>query len=107
MDQVKRHIGWLLLWIFLVPQFNNALHFWVIKHDFLKEFSAKPVVSSKSLVHYCDQTLFKMPSLILAVQNFEIKNFEEFYLRHYSTVIHEFLQVYFIGYYLRGPPTSF
>lgn len=104
MYQVKKHIGWILLWIFLIPLFNNGLHYWIIKHDFSREFSAKPVVSSKSLIHYCDQTLFKMPSLILVVQNFEIQNFEEFYQRHYSTLIYDFLQIYFIGYYLRGPP---
>ncbi len=106
MYQVKKHIGWVLLWVFLVPQFNNGLHYWVIKHDFSRDFSGKTIVAAKNLVHYCDQTLFKIPALILMVQNFEFQYFEFLYKGQFQTRIHEFAKVYFIGYYLRGPPVG-
>lgn len=100
----KKHMSWLFLWIFLVPQINNTLHFWIIKHDFSRELTAKQLVSNKSNIHYCDQNLFKTPSMLLLGQDFDIPNFVVYTQQRDSVLVLLFKKIVFIGYYLRGPP---
>lgn len=106
MRHFKTHIGWLFLWIFLVPQLNNVLHYWIIKHDYTQEHNTKTELLNKNNVHYCDQTLFKIPSMWLLLYDFDFQNFITVLPQCEEELLHKFVKIYFIGYYLRGPPGS-
>ncbi len=96
----------MFLWIFLVPQINNTLHFWIIKHDFSRELTVKSLVSNKSNIHYCDQSLFKTPSMLLLLYDFGIPNFTMDIQQLDGILVQLFKKIIFIGYYLRGPPCN-
>ncbi|WP_430614938.1 hypothetical protein [Flavobacterium sp. JP2137] len=107
MEAVKKQIGWLFLWVFLMPQGNNALHYWVIKHDFRRTQPTTPEFLNKSTAHYCDHSLFKMPSMLLSLVELEWVHFNRPFNPQPEQLRALFEQSSFVAYYLRGPPRFF
>lgn len=58
--------GWggLLLLIFLFPQVNNALHYFVIEHHF-HECSDEKQFYHNHKTHDCEQSIYKIPNILL------------------------------------------
>lgn len=63
MSSYRIHIAAFLLVLFLVPQANNALHYFVLNHDFDVKNSDGVTVSKKHKTHDCDTSIFKISSV--------------------------------------------
>lgn len=59
--------GWggLLLFIFLFPQMNNALHYFVVEHHFHQYNPNEKQFHHNDKTHDCEQSIFKIPSTLL------------------------------------------
>ena len=60
-----RGLGGFLLFIFLFPQVNNALHYFVIEHHFHQYNKYEKQFVHNDKTHDCEQSIFKIPSVLL------------------------------------------
>lgn len=60
---LQRSWGGLLLLIFLFPQINNALHYFVVKHNY--NHSHTNQLHNNEKTHDCELSIYKMPSVLL------------------------------------------
>lgn len=104
MNSYRIHIAAILLVLFLVPQANNAVHYFVTSHDFNIKGSDKTASSGKDK-HDCDTSLFKIPLVITAPVTLVpvlYKPVASKSVLHYIVPIFK-QQTY--AYRLRGPPS--
>ncbi|MFA7445788.1 MAG: hypothetical protein WCY89_07555 [Flavobacteriaceae bacterium] len=60
-----RGSGGFLLFIFLFPQANNALHYFVIEHHFEVVDSDTKQFHHNHKTHDCEQSIYKIPNTLL------------------------------------------
>lgn len=104
MSNFRTHIAKFLLVLFLVPQVNNALHYFVLDHDFTGKSSDTATVSKKQNKYDCDTSIFKIPAVttvsIASVSTHNIYTVPKI-ISHYSS---SFFKEQNTAYRLRGPP---
>lgn len=106
MSNFRTHIASFLLVLFLVPQVNNALHYFVLHHDFAHKHDVKEKESKKSNKHNCETSIFKIPAVttvvITSVPIFVTCAFTKRIPQYISLLFKEHIAVY----RLRGPPRN-
>lgn len=104
MSSLRIHIAAFLLVLFLVPQVNNALHYFVLDHDFTHKQHDKENGTKKSNKHNCDTSIFKTPAVttvsIVSV-SVPFVNIVLKIISHYSS---SSFKEQNMAYRLRGPP---
>lgn len=65
MKKFPLHSSVFLLLLFVFPQINNALHYFVVEHHFHAYNSNEKQVHHTHQTHDCEQSIFKIPSIVL------------------------------------------
>ena len=65
MKKFPLHSSVFLLLLFVFPQVNNALHYFVVEHHFHAYDSNEKQYYHKNQTHDCEQSIFKTPSILL------------------------------------------
>jgi len=65
MKRLQLHIGLFFLLLFVFPQANNALHYFVVKHHFHQYNANEKQFQHKHKTHDCEQSIFKIPNTLL------------------------------------------
>lgn len=65
MKKLQSHIGLFLLVLFVFPQMNNALHYFVVEHHFHKYNPNEKQFHHNDKTHDCEQSIFKILSTLL------------------------------------------
>ncbi len=103
---VRNDRGWggFLLFIFLFPQVNNALHYFVIEHHF-HEYSDEKQFNHNDKNHNCEQSIFKIPNaLLFAFDYAEPKRIISFLETEKLVFISFYTKNFFNDLSDRGPP---
>jgi|GEM_PF-920715 len=65
MKRFQIHISLFLLGLFVFPQINNALHYFVVEHHFHLNNKDEKQFNHNDKNHNCQQSIFKIPSILL------------------------------------------
>jgi len=65
MKKFRSHISLFLLCLFVFPQVNNALHYFVIEHHFHINNKDEKQFNHNHKTHNCEQSIFKIPNILL------------------------------------------
>ncbi len=80
MKKLHSHIGLFLLVLFVFPQINNALHYFVVEHHFHQYSQNEKQFYHSHKTHDCEQSIFKIPSILLV--DFGYKELSRFICFH-------------------------
>jgi len=65
MKKFQSHISLFLLCLFVFPQVNNALHYFVVEHHFHHNNTNEKQFNHCHKTHNCEQSIFKIPNILL------------------------------------------
>lgn len=65
MKKFPLHSSVFLLLLFVFPQINNALHYFVVEHHFHAYNPNEKQFHHTHQTHDCEQSIFKTPSIVL------------------------------------------
>jgi len=105
MKKFQSHISLFLLCLFVFPQINNALHYFVIEHHFHPNNSTEKQFNHNPKNHNCEQSIFKIPNILVFYFDYT-KQTKRIIFTGLSTLI--FISIYkknvFKNLSDRGPP---
>lgn len=65
MKKFPIHSTVFLLLLFVFPQINNALHYFIVEHHFHRYNTSEKEFHHTHQTHDCEQSIFKIPSIVL------------------------------------------
>lgn len=106
MSNFRTHIAAFLLVLFLVPQVNNALHYFVFHHDFSHKHDIKEKGNKKSNKHNCETSIFKIPAVTTVIITSVLTLFTCAFTKCMPQYISLLFKEHIAVYRLRGPPKN-
>lgn len=88
----------------MMPQVNNAIHYFVVHHEFKTEHSSKTDVHSHLDNHHCEQHIYIQSAVLLpTLLSFNFKILTA-YSKENTVFSIQFISRFFFSGYTRGPP---
>lgn len=94
-----------LLLLFVFPQINNALHYFVVEHHFHAYGSTEKQFHHHHQTHDCEQSIYKSPSiLLLDLEYTELTKTVLFFKKEKLSLYLLYSIIFFRNQSDRGPP---
>ena len=105
MKPTKQYTISLLLAIFMIPQVNNAIHYFVVDHHNHGTFTCKEQIQKPHGEHICKQHIFVASAIVLPTLISFICKPPQYFLHKKFIYLANISISQSFSFYTRGPPT--